>query len=226
LNRTAVTGVAEKQATRGTYPKGVARRKQIVRAAARIFAQYGYHAGSLRNIAEEVGVTSAALIRHFQDKEGLLTAVLEYWNEESQVASSTAPGLAHIRQLPAMMTYHLTHRGLIELFLTLATEASNPEHPARHFIVKRYETTVASLSSRIREAVDAGEVSLPAEQIESEARGLVALMDGIELQWLLQPELDLVALFSSHLEHTLARWTGQIQPLSNSTEASVVQGIA
>ncbi|WP_167349825.1 TetR/AcrR family transcriptional regulator [Pseudarthrobacter sulfonivorans] len=218
--------MAEKPATKGTYPKGVARRKQIVRAAARIFAQYGYHAGSLRNIADDVGVTSAALIRHFQDKEGLLTAVLEYWDEESQVASSTAPGLDHIRQLPAMMEYHLTHRGLIELFLTLATEASNPEHPARDFIVKRYDSTVASLSSRIREAIDAGEVFLPAEQVESEARGLMALMDGIELQWLLQPELDLVALFSSHLDHTLARWTGEVQPLSNSTEAFVVQGIA
>lgn len=218
--------MAEKPGTRGTYPKGVERRKQIVRAAARIFAQYGYHAGSLRNIAEDVGVTSAALIRHFQSKEGLLTAVLEYWNEESRVASSPATGLAHIRQLPALMTYHLTHRGLIELFLTLAAEASNPEHPARDFIVQRYEITVANLGSRIREAVDAGEVSLPAEQIESEARGLMALMDGIELQWLLQPELDLVALFSSHLEHIIVRWTGQAKPSSNDTEAFVAHSMA
>lgn len=192
---------------RGTYRKGVERRKQIVRAAARIFAQYGYHAGSLRNIADDVGVTSAALIRHFGDKEGLLTAVLEYWNEESKPGNSDATGLAHIRALPALMAYHLTHRGLIELFLTLATEASNPQHPAREFIVRRYQTTVASLSGHLREAVAAGDVHLRPEQIESEARGLVALMDGIELQWLLHPELDLVGLFSAQLEHLLARWT-------------------
>ncbi|UZX03118.1 TetR/AcrR family transcriptional regulator [Arthrobacter sp. CDRTa11] len=225
-NRTVVMGMAAKPGTRGAYPKGVERRRQIVRAAARIFAQYGYHAGSLRNIADEVGVTSAALIRHFQSKEGLLTAVLEYWNEESQSAGNPATGLAHIRQLPTLMAYHLTHRGLIELFLTLAAEASNPEHPARDFIVKRYEITVASLSARIREAIDAGEVSMPPEQIESEARGLVALMDGIELQWLLHPELDLVGLFTTHLEHLLARWTGQVQPSIAGTGAVAVQGTA
>jgi AcrR family transcriptional regulator len=217
--------MAVEPATRGTYRKGVERRKQIVRAAARIFAQYGYHAGSLRNIAEEVGVTSAALIRHFQDKEGLLTAVLDYWNEESRAASNAATGLAHIRQLPALMSYHLTHRGLIELFLTMATEASNPEHPAREFIVKRYDSTVANISAHIREAVAAGELSLPADQIESEARGLVALMDGVELQWLLQPELDLVALFTTHLEHILARWAGQAPPSVNGRDSTAVQSI-
>ncbi|WP_426226345.1 TetR/AcrR family transcriptional regulator [Pseudarthrobacter sp. DSP2-3-2b1] len=202
--------MAPEPTPKGTYPKGVERRKQIIRAAARIFAQYGYHAGSLRNIADDVGVTSAALIRHFGDKEALLMAVLEYWDQESRAAGNDATGLDHIRQLPALMAYHLTHRGLIELFLTLATEASNSQHPARGFIVSRYETTVANLSDHLRQAVTAGQLQLHPEQIESEARGLVALMDGIELQWLLRPELDLVGLFELHLDNLLARWTVQV----------------
>jgi hypothetical protein len=134
---------------------------------------------------------------------------LEYWDEESKGGNSDATGLAHIRQLPVLMAYHLTHRGLIELFLTLATEASNPEHPARQFIVRRYGTTVANLSRHLREALAAGDIYLRPDQIESEARALVALMDGLELQWLLHPELDLVGLFAAHLEHLLARWTVQ-----------------
>lgn len=218
--------MAAEPIVRGTYPKGVARRKQIIRAAARIFAQYGYHAGSLRNIADDVGVTSAALIRHFGTKEALLMAVLEYWAEESKSASNSATGLDHIRQLPALMAYHLTHRGLIELFLTLATEASYPQHPAREFIVRRYETTVANLSGHLREAIIAGQVQLQQEQVESEARGLVALMDGIELQWLLRPELDLVGLFEVHLDNLLARWTAQIPTEIDRAIAPACKGVS
>ena len=199
---------AEQPTPRGAYRKGIERRRQIVEAAARVFAQYGYHAGSLRTIADEVGVTSAALIRHFGDKEGLLTAVLEHWNVESTRGASQARGLAHLRQLPSLMAYHVDHRGLIELYLTLATEASSPDHPAHGFIAARYATTVANLSARLREAIEDGDLRLAEGRVEAEARGVVALMDGIELQWLHDPDLDLVGLFTVHLESLIARWSG------------------
>lgn len=198
--------------TRGPYPKGVRRRKQIVEAAARIFAQYGYTGGSLRHIASDVGVTSATLINHFGDKEGLLIAVLEYWQEESSVERATGKGLAYFQALPGLMEYHTRHRGLVELFLTLATEASNPSHPARPFIVKRYESTMREFSYHLGKACDKGEV-LPHDdaQIEAEARGLMAAMDGIELQWLLNPEIDLIGLFATHLSQSINRWRGNNQ---------------
>ena len=51
---------------RGPYQKGIRRRREIVDAASRIFARYGYGGGSLRQIADDVGVTPAALARHFE----------------------------------------------------------------------------------------------------------------------------------------------------------------
>lgn len=193
--------------TRGSYPKGIARRQQMIEAAARVFARHGYAAGSLRTIAAEVGVTSAALVRYFGHKEGLLTAVVEYWADQYSAARNAGTGLEHFRRLPELMQYHTEHRGFMELFLTLASEASNPEHPARDFIVNRYEKTLGRFCDFLREAREAGDVSVPEERIESEARGLIALMDGIELQWLLNPEVDLVGEFSYQLDGLIDRWT-------------------
>lgn len=54
------------------------RREQIISEAARLFMDQGYHATSVRQIAEAVGVTEAALYYHFKDgKRALLQAVVE-----------------------------------------------------------------------------------------------------------------------------------------------------
>ena len=62
---------------RGAYAKGVARRQEILDAAIEVFAQRGADRTSLRAIAQEVGVTHAALIHHFGSLERLLVEVYE-----------------------------------------------------------------------------------------------------------------------------------------------------
>lgn len=51
-------------------------RDRIIEQATRLFVSRGYHAMSMREIAEAVGVTKAALYYHFSDKEELFMAVL------------------------------------------------------------------------------------------------------------------------------------------------------
>jgi TetR/AcrR family transcriptional regulator len=50
--------------------------KQIARVAARLFAERGYDATSVREIVEAAGVTKPTLYYHFGSKEGLAQALL------------------------------------------------------------------------------------------------------------------------------------------------------
>ena len=50
---------------------------QIITAAKPLMVDQGYRGLSMREIAEAVGVSKAALYYHFQDKEQLLLAILE-----------------------------------------------------------------------------------------------------------------------------------------------------
>lgn len=52
-------------------------RIMILNAAERLFVEKGYHAISMREIADAVGMTKAALYYHFRDKEQLFMAILE-----------------------------------------------------------------------------------------------------------------------------------------------------
>ena len=103
---------------RGPYKNGIKRRREILESAARVFALHGYAGGSLREIANEVGVTPAALIRHFESKESLLVAVLEYWAKEGDTEVPMGDdGLGYFTRFPHLMEYHTKNRGLIALFL-------------------------------------------------------------------------------------------------------------
>ena len=195
---------------RGPYRKGVQRRQEIVRAAAQVFAERGYNGGSLRSIGERVGISSASLVQYFGTKEKLLAAVLEEWARESRPAGADGlRGVAWLRSMREAMVYNATHRGLVELFLTLTAEATNPAHPARTFVQHRYASVVDEHVRHLHEAVADGDVApLSDAEVELEARLFVAAMDGMELQWLLDPRLDLLELFDRYLESTLARWAG------------------
>jgi AcrR family transcriptional regulator len=52
-------------------------RERILEAASELFTEQGYDATSLREIAERLGFTKAALYYHFQSKDEILRALLE-----------------------------------------------------------------------------------------------------------------------------------------------------
>jgi AcrR family transcriptional regulator len=193
--------------SRGPYRTGIRRRREIVEAASRIFARHGYAGGSLRQIASDVGVTTAALARHFDNKYGLLQAVLVNWEEENDHWFADAVGLEYFRRLPRLVEFHSREPGLIELLLTLATEATDPQHPARSWAVERYDRVINLGITYLREAREIGEIGdMTDEEIEMEARGVFALMDGVQLQWLLNPSLPVADIFRRQLDLTLERW--------------------
>ena len=78
-------------------------REQILDTAAQLFIQHGYYGLSMRQIAEAVGVTKAALYYHFKDKEALFLAILESYLEkiealivEVELESSACPDRIHL----------------------------------------------------------------------------------------------------------------------------------
>jgi AcrR family transcriptional regulator len=52
-------------------------KEQIISSATQLFIEHGYFGLSMRQIAETVGVTKAALYYHFNDKEDLFLSILE-----------------------------------------------------------------------------------------------------------------------------------------------------
>ncbi len=203
-----MTNASTAAGSRGPYRTGLRRREQIIDAATAVFAEYGYAGGSVRTIADRIGVSPASLLQHFGSKEGLLMAVLEDWDRRTVEARLTdVTGLDYFRRLPEVIGAHLAQRGLLELFSTMAAEATSPSHPAHKFIQQRYAENLATLAAHVREAIATGEIAeLTPAAIDHEVRLVTAVLDGIGLQWLLDPSTDVTGTVGTYINRTLVAW--------------------
>jgi AcrR family transcriptional regulator len=66
---------------RGEFPRG-GTRERIQSIALELFAEQGYEKTSLREIAERLGVTKAALYYHFRSKEDIVRSFVEDYRAE------------------------------------------------------------------------------------------------------------------------------------------------
>jgi AcrR family transcriptional regulator len=53
------------------------RQRELIAAAARLFAQHGYHAVGINDISGALGLTGPAFYRHYPSKEAVLVAILD-----------------------------------------------------------------------------------------------------------------------------------------------------
>lgn len=190
---------------RGPYKRGIAQRQRILAEATREFARNGYTASSLRTIAASVGISHPAVVQFFGSKEGLLLAVLEAWDEDLSTLFADRSGLGFLRAMDELMQHHENERGIVQLFIMMSAEATDAAHPAHEFMVRR--------STRVRELCEAnlllagerGEIrALTAEEARDGARELTAMMNGIELQWLIHAKLPPARVFHRFLDRFLA----------------------
>lgn len=186
------------------YAKGRAKRREILDQAIALFGEAGYRGASLREIAARCGLSHPGLLHHFPTKEALLLAVLQHRDEvDGQRLLGGTTGVATLRGLIDLAALNATRPGIVELFTVLSAEATSPEHPAHAYFVTRYANTVRIVERAYAQARDGGQLR-PGIAPAVAARQFVALMDGLQIQWLLREHrLDMAAILRAHLDSQL-----------------------
>jgi TetR/AcrR family transcriptional regulator, cholesterol catabolism regulator len=148
-----------------------ARRSQLTREAARLFAQKGYHGTSIGDIAEALGVQKGSLYAHIASKEDLLYETMREGADAFHAALDAIP-----EELPAVEKIRLALRGHLRVVseqLDVATvfvqEWRYLEGERRDEIVterRRYEERIRELfregreHSELRADLDEGAAAL------------------------------------------------------------------
>lgn len=183
-------------ARRGSYAKGIARREEILESALDVIATRGYQNASLKQIAEVVGVTPAALLHYFGSKEELLTEVLRKRDEqEGRDPQHLDPGDAKALFLDVVRRNTRTP-GVVELFSRLAVDAVDPAHPAHDFFLERSERLRETITASFETDTDRRAVLDP----ETTARVVQAVADGLQLQWMIDSSVDMPRIVESLLD--------------------------
>jgi AcrR family transcriptional regulator len=97
--------------------KGPGSRQRFIDVAVQLFTQHSFAGTSLQMIADELGVTKAAVYHHFHTREELLTAVVEPLVEELRTVVEEAEALRGRqaraeRMLTGFVDIVVRHQGL------------------------------------------------------------------------------------------------------------------
>ena len=196
--------------TQQGYANGRSKRQLLIDEATALFGEVGYRSTSLRDIAARCGISHPGVLYHFPTKDLLLRAVLEHRDELDvrRLSLTAVRGVAALERLVEGVTLNVQSPAIMELYATLAAEASTPDHPAHEFFVRRYARLREALTQTFIEVAQDGRLA-PGLLPHDLAVQTVAVLDGLQVQWLLdRSSLDMTSALSRFFAMVVTDWPG------------------
>ena len=172
-------------------PATRAKREQILKAAVEIFGNKGFANGTLADVAEQVGITHAGVLHHFGSKQKLLLEVLDYRDQADvqDLESKRIPyGPELFIQLVKTAFVYEKRPGIVQAYTVLSAESVTDDHPGRPYFEHRYTVLRKDVSDAFADLCAQEGVTEPAT-VAAASAAILAVMDGLQLQWLLHPDV-------------------------------------
>ena len=198
---------------KGSYAKGVAKRDEILTAALEVVAREGYGHASLKELADAVGLTLAGVLHYFDSKEDLFVEVLRRSDQLAWARIGPPQGAVTGKNFLANLSDNTKRPGLTQLYVQLAAIAAAGEGPARTYFESRnrdFHLWVAESLRLEREAVPGFAADLDPLLA---TRIIMAVADGLQNQWLMDPSFDLAAIVGHVIELLTSRADGAVDAL-------------
>ncbi|WP_019926603.1 TetR/AcrR family transcriptional regulator [Nocardia sp. BMG111209] len=175
---------------RGPYAKTAARIEAILDAALDLFTTDGFRGATMRELAIRAGMSQTGLMHHFPTKDDVLIALLQRGDHRYRTRSPETDDLPPLDRLVAVVDDVVRDPALTALRRVLAAEAVAPDHPAHAYFRDRTTFFVGRAVTVFTELQDQGRLR-PGATPAALGRCLVALLDGLQLQWLYDPTIDI-----------------------------------
>ena len=182
-----------------------ARKHAILEAASAVFARLGLHAARMEDIVAETGLSKGTLYWYFQSKDEIVRALLRrlFTGELKKLQAlqvrdgSLSEGLLLFVQQYTQQLIRLSWLMPMTLdFYALATR----KQWVRQFLQEYYQDFRKVLIDLIQQGITQGEFQTM--QPEEAAIALIALIDGLTIAWLIDPQaidLDVQGQAAAHL---------------------------
>jgi AcrR family transcriptional regulator len=189
---------------RGNYAVTAARRESIIDSALEIFGKSGYNGSSVKQVALAVGITEAGVLHHFGTKSNLLIEVLRVRDDTSAhfIPSDGSHPLDFVSGWINLMAFNVSQPGIVDLFTKLAAESTDVDHPAHAYFKNRY-VFVTQFCEKYFDRLSASGYMNSVADSRTLSIALIALADGLQLQWLHDRDVDICAELRSFFKSVL-----------------------
>lgn len=175
-----------------TSEKTKEKRLEILRIAADVIGKEGSSQATLEEIADRAGMTRAGLLYYFGSKRNLLSEVIKirdhYDFQTHKAEPLPSDGDEMIDHLIATVRANEKRPGIVRTFSVLSVEALQEGNPGTGYFTDRYDQLRTAITAGLTDlARKRGLVPAPGEAGKA-ASAILAVMDGLQIQWLLAPE--------------------------------------
>ncbi len=181
---------------------GEARQAEIIAVTRDLIFNEGFSNFTVRNVASRIGISEAAIYRHFKSKEDLLLGLLDSlfvpWREALEILlHENAPARLKLRRLAEIHLHHLVIRQLNPILFF--SEAIRPENC--HLFEKLssslgfLQNTVAAI---VRQGIENREFK-PETDVAAATACISGLIQTTVIRWTLQRKSDGLAAQASSL---------------------------
>ncbi|MBB0246867.1 TetR family transcriptional regulator [Streptomyces alkaliphilus] len=185
----AEPGVSGREQRSRHRARGEERRGEILGAALEVIAERGYRGATLGTVAERVGITQQGLLHYFPTKESLLVEVLRIRDDWDTGGALSRKDFGDspwpLANLETLVEYNAMRRGVVQTFSALLGESVTEDHPAGEYFHDRYRWARAGAEATLRR--EFGDRLPNGLTPERAAPLLIAVMDGLQFQWLHEP---------------------------------------
>jgi AcrR family transcriptional regulator len=155
----------------------VTNRSEIIRTAAKMFASKGYHATTVNEIAEELGITKPSIYYYIKSKEEILreiiSGIMEPLEKVAKVGRSEQPAKERLETIIRTLATYAAERKEMTL---IAMEQNNalPKR-SRDALKRRQKEVDRALQQTLKEGVEEGTFTMDDIKITSYAISAVAI---------------------------------------------------
>lgn len=176
---------------RGPYAKTRGRVEAVRRTAFELVVESGHRSVTIAEVARRADLTEAQVLYHFPSREHLLVGALEHADRRSRERAAGPEDFPDVRAaVAAAVEAERSDPEVLRLFVAMSAAATDPTHPAHEWGTRRTRAIVARYAELLTDLQAQGWAD-PGVDPQRFARRFMALWDGLQTQWLLDPTFDL-----------------------------------
>jgi AcrR family transcriptional regulator len=153
----------------------------ILLTASRLFSRYGYAAVGIRQLADEVGLTTSTLYHYYRNKQDILFAVIDGFLvdfAEAQLPPLADAGIPALQRLERAVVVHITMTVQRREELLVSNPVLNALSPEQRGVIQGRRRAYRDAVRRVvEEAVQDG--ALYVENVTLSVTALLDMLDGV-----------------------------------------------
>ncbi len=187
-------------------------RVEIVDAMIRVLRANALHEVSYEHVATEAGRPLDVVTEVFPTWDGLLLATIDQWNDQRTTELlPIAERSGTIVFLRAIVRANVADPSLMRFLTSMLNIAATPHHPLAPMLHLRWRRFHAFVLAALQRDVELGREPHTMEPARG-AEQLLATYEGLQLQSMVRPEMDLLESFDRAVTRLREGWSREYVP--------------